>query len=75
MLVLATAILLNNIQRRYQVFWISPVVPAAAQPSSAHGASEKSSLDSGPAAGKGHAASSASSDAESGFQMRSTSSV
>ncbi|KAI9792801.1 MAG: hypothetical protein M1816_001533 [Peltula sp. TS41687] len=37
-LVLVTALLFNNIQRRYPMFWIAPAVPAIAQPSPALGA-------------------------------------
>lgn len=32
MIVLVTALLINNIQRRYPVFWITPVVPPPANP-------------------------------------------
>ncbi|KAF9810166.1 hypothetical protein IEO21_07097 [Rhodonia placenta] len=38
MLVLATALLNNNIQRRYPVFWIAPATPPMAKPSPALGA-------------------------------------
>lgn len=34
-LVLVTALLVNNIQRRFPVFWVEPVVPAEAEPSGA----------------------------------------
>ncbi len=30
-LVLVTALLFNNIQRRYPLFWFAPAIPAAAQ--------------------------------------------
>lgn len=32
MLVLVTALLINNLQRRYPIFWISPTVPVPAKP-------------------------------------------
>jgi len=38
MVILVTALFFNNIQRRYPMFWIAPVVPPAVKPSSALGA-------------------------------------
>ncbi|THH14405.1 hypothetical protein EW146_g5921 [Bondarzewia mesenterica] len=40
-LVLVTALLFNNIQRRYPVFWIVPAVPVAVKPPQASSAAEK----------------------------------
>ncbi|KAL8745519.1 MAG: hypothetical protein Q9190_002340 [Brigantiaea leucoxantha] len=40
-IVLLTALLLNNVQRRYPVFWIKPVVPLPAQLSEIPGGSER----------------------------------
>ena len=37
-IVLATALLINNIQRRYPMFWITPVVPATVESSPSLGA-------------------------------------
>jgi CBS-domain-containing membrane protein len=37
-IVLATALLINNIQRRYPMFWITPAVPAAVGSSPSLGA-------------------------------------
>lgn len=35
--VLVTALIFNNIQRRFPVFWIEPAIPAVAEPSAALG--------------------------------------
>ncbi|KAI9878767.1 MAG: hypothetical protein M1830_010569 [Pleopsidium flavum] len=45
-LVLVTALITNNIQRRYPVFWIAPAVPAVAKPSPALRGLEKVSPSS-----------------------------
>ncbi|KAF9810168.1 hypothetical protein IEO21_07099 [Rhodonia placenta] len=47
MLVLATALLNNNVQRRYPVFWIAPATPPVAKPSPPLGTpiSERQTLD------------------------------
>lgn len=46
-LVLVTALLSNNIQRRYPVFWINPTVPVATKPLSILDSSQESKNNSG----------------------------
>ncbi|KZT07794.1 HPP-domain-containing protein [Laetiporus sulphureus 93-53] len=49
MLVLAVALLVNNIQRRYPMFWIAPAIPPVARPSPALGGPEPSTGTASPA--------------------------
>lgn len=71
MLVLATALFINNIQRRYPVFWISPAVAAVGQPTSAPGGSKEASSNAGVTVERKRAASSVADDAEPGSEMKS----
>ena len=69
MLVLATALLLNNIQRRYPVFWLEPAIPAVAKPTPALGDEDKASSDTQQAAREGYAGSAASTEVKDGSQV------
>jgi len=68
MLVLVTALMINNIQRRYPVFWFAPAVPAVATPSPGLGGPEKANPE--PSTQENGSTSSSSTDVERGSQSK-----
>ena len=69
MLVLATALLLNNIQRRYPVFWLEPAIPADAKPPPAPIIEKNTNLDTQQFVRDEYAGSAASTTVEDGSQV------
>ena len=69
MLVLATALLLNNIQRRYPVFWLEPAIPAVAKPFPAPVLEKNANSDMQQSVRGEYAGSAASTEVEDGSQV------